>query len=126
VRDLPDTIKALSQRLDALIADGATAKGNSSIIIGDHECYDDAPAILGRRLNAIPENSTDTRRVPIGKYNGLRFGLVLHPFSSPDVYLEGRAVRQSMLSREHQGPRAVLNALERLIRVPNYPSPWNR
>ena len=114
VRDLPDTIKALSERLEALTADGATAQQNSSIIIGDHECYDDVLAILGRRLNAIPENSTDTRRVPIGKYNGLRFGLVLHAFSSPDVYLEGRAVRQSMLSREHQGPRAVLNALERL------------
>jgi len=30
------------------------------------------------------------------------------------VYLEGAIIRQSGLSREHQGPRAVLNALERL------------
>src|SRR5262249_13061971 len=44
----------------------------------------------------------------------LRFGLVLHPQFSPDVYLEGQATRQSMLLREHQGPRAVLNAAERL------------
>jgi hypothetical protein len=44
----------------------------------------------------------------------LRFGLVLHPQFPPDVYLEGAICRQSGLSREHQGPRAVLNALERL------------
>jgi hypothetical protein len=30
------------------------------------------------------------------------------------VYLEGAITRQSTLSREHQGPRAVLNALERM------------
>jgi hypothetical protein len=56
----------------------------------------------------------ETRRVPLGVYRGLRFGLVLHPHFPPDVYLEGAGTRQSMLSREHQGPRAVLNALERL------------
>ena len=33
----------------------------------------------------------------------------------PDVYLEGAITRQSSLSQEHQGPRAVLNALERLV-----------
>ena len=30
------------------------------------------------------------------------------------MYLEGAITRQSSLSKEHQGPRAVLNALERL------------
>jgi hypothetical protein len=39
---------------------------------------------------------------------------VLHSHFPPDVYLEGATCRQSGLSREHQGPRAVLNALERL------------
>ena len=52
--------------------------------------------------------------MPLGIYRGLRFGLVLHPQFPPDVYLEGAVTRQSMLSRDHQGPRAVLNALERL------------
>src|SRR6266568_3092072 len=47
-------------------------------------------------------------------YRGLRFGIVLHSPFPPDVYLEGAITRQSGLSREHQGPRAVLNALERL------------
>jgi hypothetical protein len=31
------------------------------------------------------------------------------------VYLEGSTTRLDTLSREHQGPRAVLNALERLV-----------
>jgi hypothetical protein len=44
----------------------------------------------------------------------LRFGIVLHPQFPPEVYLEGATLRKSTLSREHQGPRAVLNALERL------------
>ena len=30
------------------------------------------------------------------------------------MFLEGAATRQAMLSREHRGPRAVLNALDRL------------
>jgi hypothetical protein len=47
-------------------------------------------------------------------YRGLRFGLVLRPQFPTEVYLEGRALREDTLSRDHQGARAVLNALERL------------
>src|ERR1700680_621199 len=36
------------------------------------------------------------------------------PHSGPAVSLEGAATRQSGFLSEHQGPRAVLNALERL------------
>ena len=62
----------------------------------------------------LPKNVRETTRVPLGIYRGLRFGMVLHPQFPPDVYLEGAITRQSTLSRDHQGPRAVLNALERL------------
>jgi hypothetical protein len=55
-----------------------------------------------------------TTRVPIGIYRGLRFGIILNPQFPPDVYLEGAITRQSALSRDHKGPRAVLNGLERL------------
>jgi len=75
---------------------------------------EDIPDILGGKLEALPRNVRDTTRIPLGTYRGLRFGIVLHPQFPPDVYLEGAATRQSTLSREHQGPRAVLNALERL------------
>src|SRR5437762_44389 len=75
---------------------------------------EDAPGVLASQLEALPRNVRETRRVPLGVHRGLRFGLVLHTHFPPDVYLEGAATRQSMLSREHQGPRAVLNAMERL------------
>ena len=54
--------------------------------------------------------------MPLGIYRGLRFGMVLHPQWTPEVYLEGAIMRKDTLSREHQGPRAVLNAVERLAR----------
>ena len=75
---------------------------------------EDVPAILAGQLDALPRNVRETTRVPLGIYRGLRFGMVLHPQFPPDVYLEGAITRQSTLSRDHQGPRAVLNALERL------------
>jgi len=70
---------------------------------------------LGGKLEALPKSVRETTRIPLGNYRGLRFGLVLHPQFPADVYLEGATTRQSTLSREHQGPRAVLNALERLV-----------
>ena len=66
--------------------------------------------------NSIPCRCSSARRpaclsAPTG---ACTFGLVLHEQVPPDVYLEGAITRQSSLSQEHQGPRAVLNALERL------------
>src|SRR3984893_10345442 len=40
--------------------------------------------------------------------------MVLNPQLSTEVYLEGATTRLDTLSRDHHGPRAVLNALERL------------
>jgi hypothetical protein len=117
VRDLPSTIASLNERLSKLDADEATttAHADDPIIIGKRPWSKaDAPAVLAEQLDHLPRNISNTTRVPLGTYRGLRFGLVLHPQFPPDVYLEGAITRQSMLSREHQGPRAVLNALERL------------
>ncbi|MCA9200268.1 MAG: hypothetical protein KDA87_22165, partial [Planctomycetales bacterium] len=44
----------------------------------------------------------------------LRFGIRLNPYSAPDVFLAGTLIRSEPLTRQHQGPRAVLNALTRL------------
>ena len=41
-------------------------------------------------------------------------GIVLHSQFAPEIYLEGATTRLATLSRDHHGPRAVLNALERL------------
>jgi N12 class adenine-specific DNA methylase len=117
VRDLPGTIARLSERLSGLTTDEATAAAHAddSITIGNRPYFrEDALGGLGSRLDSLPTNVRETRRVPLGIYRGLNFGLVLHPHFSPDVYLEGAAILQSGFLREHQGPRAVLNAVERL------------
>jgi len=62
----------------------------------------------------VPRNVRETTHVPLGTYQGLRFGLVLHPQFPPEVYLQGAITRRSESLRDHQGPRAVLNAVERL------------
>ncbi len=117
LRELPGTIAELSQRLSDLTADMETAAAHAEdpMTIGDRTAVrEDAAAILGERLDTVPHLVAEMRRVSLGTYRGLRFGLVLHPQFAPDLYLEGAITRRSMLSREHHGPRAILNALDRL------------
>ena len=117
VRDLPGTIASLSERLSNITADQATATahaGDPITIAGRAWSRDDAADALGIEMNALPQDVREPRRVSLGIYRGLRFGLVLRPQVPPDVYLEGTAIRQSGSLRENQGPRAVLNAVERL------------
>jgi hypothetical protein len=117
VRDLPATIANLSDRLSKLSADEATAKAHASdpVAIGGRTYpREDIPDILGGKLDALPKNVHETTRIPLGNYRGLGFGLVLHSQFAPEVYLEGATTRLATLSRDHQGPRAVLNVLERL------------
>ncbi len=118
VRDLPTMISGFSGRLSSLTSDQATAAGHAgdSITIGGRTYpREDIPAILGGKLDGLPTNVKEPTRVPLGKYRGLRFGVVVNPQFPLDVYLEGAVTRQAGLSREHQGPRAVLNNLERLV-----------
>jgi hypothetical protein len=49
-----------------------------------------------------------------GRYCGLDFGLELYPNGAAEVFLEGAVTRHGLFSRDHRGPRAVLNALDRL------------
>ena len=117
VRDLPRVIAELSERLAGLDADQSTASAHAdeAIVVGNvRYALQDAVSVLERVLDSITQTNNDMRRVSLGLYRRLRFGLVLHPRFAPEVYLEGAAVRQTMLAREHHGPRAILNALERL------------
>jgi hypothetical protein len=50
----------------------------------------------------------------IGEYRGLMFGLLSYPHFKPEVFLEGAMARTTSLTMNDPGPRAVLNALERL------------
>jgi N12 class adenine-specific DNA methylase len=117
VRDLPATIDRLSQRLTGITADRATVTAHAAepLTIGGRVVSPrDAIGALGGSLDTLPSHVPERRGVPLGVYRGLRFGMVLHPHFHPEVYLEGATTNQSMLSREHQGPRAVFNAVERL------------
>jgi len=69
---------------------------------------------MADQIDRLPRNVRESTRMPLGVYRGLRFCMILHPQFPPDVFLEGAITRLSTLSRDHQGPRAVLNALERL------------
>lgn len=116
VKSLPETIKRLSEKLARLTADMATAQehANDPIEIGTHTCDSkDAVVVLGKFLESLPPAVRESRRHALGRYRGLTFGLVLHPIGAPDLYLEGCATRTTLLSRE-PGPRAILNALDRV------------
>ncbi|MCL4743689.1 MAG: hypothetical protein KJZ54_15950, partial [Phycisphaerales bacterium] len=117
VRDLPAKIARVSERLAGLDADRATvaAHAGDDIVIGERAYpREDAMAVLGKRLEALPQAVREEQRVPLGTYRGLRFGLVLCPHFPPEVYLEGAATRTDRLTRGSHGPRAVLNALDRI------------
>jgi N12 class adenine-specific DNA methylase/predicted RNA methylase len=122
-RTLPDTIRRHEEKLAALSADLATvtAHARDPLIIGDRQA--DAMACLDRRLDALPLKVREMKRFPLGRYRGLDFGVVLHPGGAADIYLEGATVRHGQLSREHQGPRAVLNALDRMSN--SYQAQWD-
>jgi N12 class adenine-specific DNA methylase len=118
VRDLPGTITNQSERLSKLSTDEATANAHAGdpITIGKRRpAREDVVAALTAQLDTLPTNIREKTRVPLGTYRGLRFGMVLNPQWSPEVYLEGATTRLDTLSRDHHGPRAVLNALERLV-----------
>lgn len=117
LRQLPETINRLSERLANLASDMGTVNGHhiDSLMIGGRAVrQEDAMKVLGEQLEYLPQYVREMRRISLGTYRGLSFGIVLQPNCGPEVFLEGSTIRQSLLSREHHGPRAVLNALERL------------
>ncbi len=118
LRELPPAISAMSERLAALTADQATAEGGDSGVLtigGQAAGRGETLAKLAQTLDTLPVRVGAPRRFPLGRYCGLRFGMVLHPEWRPEVYLEGATFRKDTLSRDHHGPRAVLNALDRLV-----------
>ena len=83
--------------------------------IGERPCRrDEAQALLASGSSPSRRQPSRSGRCRSGCYRGLSFGLVLHPHRGPDVYLEGAASRQSCSPASTRGPRAVLNAVERI------------
>jgi N12 class adenine-specific DNA methylase len=117
IRELPERIARLEKRLGHLTADMAALAdhaGDPITIDGRRYAEEDAAKALGKLLNSIPDKVHETRRYPLGVYRGLAFGIVVNPIGAPDAFLEGAMLRHTPLSRDSHGPRAVLNALDRL------------
>ncbi|MFL5328566.1 MAG: DEAD/DEAH box helicase family protein [Gemmataceae bacterium] len=118
VRELPAKIARLSDHLAGLTADGetVTAHAQTPIAIGEFVGpIEGAIEALGSLLQKMPKYVPDRRRIELGTYCGLRFALKLHPHFGPEVCLEGTTALRTTLG-EHHGPRAVLNAAERVAR----------
>ena len=105
LRDLPDSIRHLTKRVEGLTVDMATMAANDMTLttegIGDH-------------MKWMPEKVSETYRTKLGTHHGLEAGIILHPLGGTEVYLDGAVRRREQLIRDNPGPRAVLNALERL------------
>ena len=115
IRELPDSIQRYRERIAGLTADMATMESNDGIVIEDHRCTRrDAIDLLGQALDRVPMQVYQDRRVPLGIYRGLKFGIILHPQWRPEVFLDGAVSRRDFFSSDSHGPRAVLNAVERL------------
>ncbi len=118
IRDLPATIRNLRERHEKLTADRQTADDcqHLPVFIGRNAVLRaDVPVVLEKKLDTMPIKIVDTMRFPIGTYRGLEFGMILYPRGQPDVYLEGAMTRITGVSSVNPGPRAVLNAIERLL-----------
>jgi hypothetical protein len=118
LRALPADIARLEHRVAALTQDMATAQAHADepVTIGTRPySRHDALEALAARLHALPALVYETHSVPLGLVRGQRFGLVQHPQGAPEVYVEGALRRSAPLARDVHGPRAILNAIERLI-----------
>jgi hypothetical protein len=117
LRDLPDDIKRLEKRLAGLETDKATIVASDAI---------PSQEAIGDRLKRMPEKVSETYRTPLGKYRVLEASMILHPLGGTEVVLDGATRCREQLLRDNPGPRAVLNALERLANSYDYACRSNR
>jgi len=117
VRELPDTIAHLETKIAQLATDSEklTSHAEAPCMIDELPCpRDQVISRLSEKLESLPKSIYESKKFHLGTYRGIPFGVVLHPQFPMDVYLEGKAFQMANLSREHQGPRAVFNAVERI------------
>jgi hypothetical protein len=68
----------------------AAAHAGDPLTIGARTCSrEEAVARLAARLHDLPTPVVQTRQVPLGRYRGLSFALVLSPAHGPAVSVEG-------------------------------------
>jgi hypothetical protein len=116
VKELPERIETLEQRITGLDADIVTSSKDSRIVIGGRvRAPEDANKALEARLKGVNMKPWRRERVELGSYYGLKFALDLSPYDNPSVRVEGAVTRFENLYREDPGPRAIMNAVARLV-----------
>lgn len=116
LRDLPDDIQRMQKRAEGLRKDLTTLRAHPdhAVMLGGKTLSgDEAVLALRDRLDGLPLSVSESRYIDLGTYRGLKFGIVLHPLSHPDIYLQGEAVRYADIRRDARG-LALLNMLRRL------------
>lgn len=119
VKDLPEKIQRLEQSLTDLKADQSTLQSHAEapIIIGTQQSSGRKSAfeLLGSALESAPTKVYQKTDLPLGTYQGCRFGLTLYPSFRPELYLAGATISGIQMSQENSGPRAIFNALDKLV-----------
>jgi hypothetical protein len=116
IKELPENIERLEKRIAGLGKDIATVKTHDGITIGARRyAKEDVQAALEARLKGVSMTPWRSEYVELGMYRGLKFGLDLSPQQNPAVCVEGAVTRFEPLSRDHHGPRAIMNAVTRLV-----------
>lgn len=114
---LPDDIAAGQHRLAALEADWATVQEASAevyTIAGRALTAAQCLLAVGQRLETLPLSRLQ-QDIPLGQYRGGEFGLHSSGSHMLEVYLQREATITTPLARQARGPRAILNALGRLV-----------
>ncbi len=117
LKELPETIDRVRTRHEQLVHDHETMVSHlhDPVTINGHPCRkDDLFTSIGQALDRLPAQVSRTTEWKLGEYQGLEFGVMQYSMGVMDVYLRGSLTRTAQLSRDHQGPRAVLNVLQRL------------
>jgi hypothetical protein len=118
VKELPEKIDRLERRIAHLTQDMATAKTHEHdriVIDGRPREKEDVHAALAAILWTVPTMLFQHHCIPFGVYRGLAFSLDLSPRGNRSVCVEGAATRFLDLSSDCPGPRAVMNAVGRLV-----------
>jgi hypothetical protein len=118
VKELPEKIERLEKRIAGLGEDiaAACAHERDLVTIGQRHCAKkDIHEALEARLKGTTMTPWRHERVVLGMYRGLKFSLDLSPRDNPSVCVEGAVTRFLELSRENPGPRAIMNAVARLV-----------
>lgn len=117
LKELPEAIEWVRTRHSQLTQDHETmvAHLHEPMMVHGQPCRkDDLLTVLGKEVSQLPAQVSRTTDWELGQYQGLTFGVTQYAMGVMDVFLRGSLTRTAQLSRDHQGPRAVLNALQRL------------